>query len=205
MGKLGVTGVILAGGLGRRMGGADKGLQPFRGQPLVRWTFDRLAPQVDEVLVNANRNPERYAELGCPVIPDRLPDFPGPLAGLHAALFAATQPLVATVPCDSPFLPRDLVARLRAALEAAGADVAVARSNNRSQPVFSLCRREALPHLEAYLAAGGRRVSGWYDGLRWIAVDFDDATAFTNANTLEDLDRLDAPAADLAADSKENR
>lgn len=186
----GVTGVILAGGLGRRMGGADKGLQPLAGRPLVAWTLERLAPQVDEILVNANRNPDRYAAFGHPVIADRLPDFPGPLAGLHAALRHTGRPLVATVPCDTPRLPHDLVARLRAALEAAGADVAIARAGGRLQPVFCLCRRGVLGHLEAYLAGGGRRVAGWYAGLPAVEVDFDTPDAFANANTPEDLDRL---------------
>jgi molybdopterin-guanine dinucleotide biosynthesis protein A len=123
-----ITGVILAGGEGRRLGGVDKGLQELRGRPMVQWVLERLAPQVDTVLISANRNLQRYAAFGCPVLPDRIPDFAGPLAGLHAALTQAATPLVATVPCDSPFLPADLVARLHAALMADQAELAVARA-----------------------------------------------------------------------------
>ena len=122
----GITGVILAGGLGRRMGGVDKGLQNLNGRPLVQWVLDRLTPQVDTVLISANQNLLRYGEFGCPVVPDRIPDFSGPLAGLHAALSQSTSPLLATVPCDSPFLPADLVQRLHSALETEGAELAVA-------------------------------------------------------------------------------
>ena len=115
-----ITGVILAGGLGRRMGGTDKGLQELRGRPLVAWVSERLAPQVDELLINANQNVERYAAFGDRVVPDQIPDYAGPLAGVHAALSAAAYPLVATAPCDSPFLPADLVFRLFSALTAPG-------------------------------------------------------------------------------------
>ncbi|MGE5945425.1 MAG: molybdenum cofactor guanylyltransferase MobA, partial [Betaproteobacteria bacterium] len=120
--RLSVTGVVLAGGMGRRMGGVDKGLLELRGRPLAAWVVDRLRPQVDHLLINANQNRERYAEFGCPVVADEIPDFAGPLAGLHAALSAATTPLVATAPCDSPFLPETLVSRLFSALTAAAAD-----------------------------------------------------------------------------------
>ena len=104
-----VTGLILAGGLGRRMGGRDKGLQPFRGRPMAAWAIERLAPQVDTLLVNANQNPASYAAFGYPVVPDRIAGFAGPLAGLHAGLSACETPLLVTAPCDSPFLPEDLV------------------------------------------------------------------------------------------------
>lgn len=123
-----ITGVILAGGLGRRMGSVDKGLQLLNGQPLAQHVAGRLAPQVDELLINANQNGERYAAFGHRVVPDQIPDFAGPLAGLHAALSAATHPLVATAPCDSPFLPADLIFRLFSGLTAANADIAVART-----------------------------------------------------------------------------
>lgn len=186
-----ITGVILAGGLGRRMGGVDKGLQDLRGRPLVSWAMERLAPQVDELLINANQNADRYGALGHPVIADRIPDFAGPLAGLHAALTAARHPLVATAPCDSPFLPADLVSRLLAALQAREADLAVARTADQSHPVFCLCRREVLPHLAAFLAGGGRKVQVWLATLAMVEVPFDDeADAFANINTPEQLARL---------------
>jgi molybdopterin-guanine dinucleotide biosynthesis protein A len=194
----GITGVVLAGGLGRRMGGVDKGLQELDGRPLVSWVIERLAPQVDELLLNANRNAERYAAFGHAVVADRIDGFAGPLAGLHAALSVARHPLVATAPCDSPFLPTDLVARLHAALDDSGADLAVARSLGRVQPVFCLCRRTALPALSAHLAAGGRRIERWFCSLPLVEVSFEDQpAAFANINSVEDLvggARMAAPA-----------
>lgn len=187
-----ITGVILAGGLGRRMGGIDKGLQELRGQPMVHWVVERLAPQVDELLINANQNAERYAAFGHRVVPDQIPDFAGPLAGLHAALSAASHPLVATAPCDSPFLPADLVSRLFSALTAAHADLAVARTFEQPHPVFCLCKREVLPHLTEFLANGGRKIDRWYSTLNIVEVAFDDeAAAFENINTREELSRFD--------------
>ena len=183
-----ITGVILAGGLGRRMGGVDKGLQLLQDKPMVQWALERFAPQVDEVLINANQNAEQYGTFGYPVVPDQIPDFAGPLAGLHAALSRAAHPLVATVPCDSPFLPADLVTRLQAALESDGADIAVARTFDQAHPVFCLCRREVLPHLTAFLESGGRKVDRWYATLKVIEVAFDDeAAAFSNINTRDEL------------------
>ena len=192
-----ITGVILAGGLGRRLGGIDKGLQELRGRPLAVWVVERLAPQVDELLINANQNGERYAAFGHRVVPDQIPDFAGPLAGLHAALSAAAYPLVATAPCDSPFLPADLVSRLFSALTATGADLAVARTFDQPHPVFCLCRREVLPHLTEYLAGGGRKIDRWYATLKVVEVAFDDeADAFENINTREELGRFETTGED---------
>ncbi|MBK7023415.1 MAG: molybdenum cofactor guanylyltransferase [Sulfuritalea sp.] len=183
-----ITGVILAGGEGRRLGGVDKGLQELRGRPMVQWVLERLAPQVGTVLISANRNLQRYAAFGCPVLPDRTPGFAGPLAGLHAALTQAATPLVATVPCDSPFLPADLVQRLHARLVADKAELAVARAGDRVHRAFCLARRELLPGLDAFLAAGERRVGLWHASLSVAEVDFDDELdAFTNINTPEQL------------------
>lgn len=188
MTRVNITGAILAGGQGRRMGGVDKGLQDLQGRPMVQWVLERLAPQVDSVLINANQNLPRYAEFGCPVLPDRIPDFAGPLAGLHAALAQAATPLIATVPCDSPFLPADLVRRLHAALVADKAELAVARAGGRVHRAFCLARRELLPKLDAFLAAGDRKVGLWHASLKVVEVDFDDeADAFDNINTPEDL------------------
>ena len=187
----GITGVVLAGGLGRRMGGVDKGLVEFRGRTMVEWALERLRPQVDELIINANRNVERYAAFGYPVFADEIEGFAGPLAGLHAALCRASCPLVATAPCDSPFLPADLVARLHAALVAADAELAVARTFDQPHPVFCLCRRDVLPHLEAFLAAGGRKVDLWYATLKIVEVRFDDEEeAFRNINTRDELRSL---------------
>lgn len=188
-----ISGVILAGGLGRRMGGTDKGLQELRGKPLVQWVSERLAPQVDELLINANQNGAHYAAFGYRVVPDQIPDFAGPLAGLHAALTTASHPLVATAPCDSPFLPADLVSRLYQALTAQQAEIAVARTFSQAHPVFCLCRRELLPHLSDYLARGERKFERWYSTLHAIEVPFDDvAEAFENINTRQELSRFDA-------------
>lgn len=187
-----ITGVILAGGQGRRMGGVDKGLQPLRGKPLAQWVLERLMPQVSEVLINANQNADRYGEFGHPVIADRIAGFAGPLAGLHAALATASHPLVVTAPCDSPFLPHDLVTRLLAGLRQADADLAVAVTGGRQQPVFCLCRRELHTHLEDYLQQGGRKVDHWYATLRVVEVHFDDRIeAFDNLNTPEQLRELE--------------
>lgn len=187
-----ITGVILAGGLGRRMGGVDKGLQRLQGRPMAAWVAERLAPQVDELLVNANQNAEQYAAFGYPVVADRIPDFAGPLAGLHAALSAARHPWVATAPCDSPFLPADLVARLSAALQAQQADLAVARTFDQPHPVFCLCKRDLLPQLTNYLESGQRKFDRWYSSLKAVEVSFDDeAAAFENINTRDELQRFE--------------
>ncbi|OGA00212.1 MAG: molybdenum cofactor guanylyltransferase MobA [Betaproteobacteria bacterium RIFCSPLOWO2_02_67_12] len=182
----GVTGIVLAGGQGRRMGGVDKGLQPFRGKPMAQWAIERLAPQVQELIVNANQNPADYARFGYRVVPDELRGFAGPLAGLHAGMKAARHELVVTAPCDSPFLPLDLVARLHRAL--GENELAVAKTGTQPHPVFSLVMRAVLPHLEAFLAAGGRKIDAWYATLKVAEVSFDDeAEAFRNINTLDEM------------------
>ena len=183
-----VTGLILAGGQGRRMGGVDKGLQPLRGRPMVAWVLERLAPQVTEVIVNANQNQAEYARLGCRVIGDEIGGFAGPLAGLQAGLKANVHPFLVTVPCDSPFLPLDLVARLHAALIANHADLAVAKTGDQPHPVFSLVRESLAGHLTAFLQGGGRKIDAWYASLKVAEVPFDDQPdAFSNINTPEEL------------------
>jgi molybdopterin-guanine dinucleotide biosynthesis protein A len=187
-----ITGVILAGGLGRRMGGVDKGLVLLRGRPMIAWVLERFAPQVDEVLINANQNLATYASFGPRVIPDTIGGFSGPLAGLHRGLIEARHELVCTVPCDSPFLPRDLVVRLRAALERDRAELAIARTGDQPHPVFALCRRSVLPGLEAFLAGGGRKIDAWYAKLHVVEVAFDDEMgAFSNVNTEAELRALE--------------
>lgn len=183
-----ITGVVLAGGQGRRMGGVDKGLVLLNGRPMVSWVLARFAPQVSEVLINANRNLERYALLGYRVVPDQVGGFAGPLAGLQRGLSEAQHELVATVPCDSPFLPEDLVTRLAAALRDPGIDLAVAKTGDQPHPVFCLCRRRLLAHLNAFLQAGGRKIDAWYSTLNVVEVAFDDETgAFDNINTPDEL------------------
>jgi len=183
-----VTGIVLAGGQGRRMGGVDKGLQPLRGRPMIGAVLERLAPQVAEILINANQNLEAYARFGHRVVPDAIGGFAGPLAGLHAGLAAARHGLAVTVPCDSPFLPADLVARLRGALDRN--DLAVAKTGEQPHPVFSLVRVSVLDHLSNFLASGGRKIDAWYSSLDVVEVSFDDeADAFRNFNTREELSR----------------
>ena len=183
-----VTGIVLAGGQGRRMGGVDKGLVDLAGAPMVAHVLARLAPQVGDVLINANQNLDRYRAFGQPVVEDAVGGFAGPLAGLHAGLTRASGELVVTVPCDSPFLPLDLVHRLRAALDRESAQLAVAKTFDQPHPVFALVRRDVLPNLAAFLAAGGRKIDAWYAALRVVEVAFDDeANAFRNINTADEL------------------
>ncbi len=183
-----ITGLVLAGGQGRRMGGVDKGLQPLRGRPRIEWVLERLAPQVAEVVINANANLERYGAYGHRVVSDAIGGFAGPLAGLHAGLAATSHPLLVTVPCDSPFLPLDLVARLEAALERERADLAVAKTGAQPHPVFSLVRTSLAPHLAAFLSGGGRKIDAWYSALKVVEVPFDDKPeAFSNINTRAEL------------------
>jgi molybdopterin-guanine dinucleotide biosynthesis protein A len=187
----GVTGVVLAGGQGRRMGSIDKGLVLLQGRPMVQHVLERLRPQVDEILINANQHRADYEAFGHAVFADEIGGFAGPLAGLQVGLAQAKHPLVATVPCDSPFLPADLVARLAAALAAREADLAVARTFEQPHPVFALVRRTVLPHLTRFLEEGGRKIDAWYATLSTVEVPFDDeADAFRNINTPDELQRI---------------
>jgi molybdenum cofactor guanylyltransferase len=187
-----ITGVILAGGRGQRMGGIDKGLRALRGKPMVAWVLERFAPQVDEVLVNANQNIDVYARFGRRVVPDEIGGYAGPLAGLQRGLSEARHALVATAPCDTPFLPLDLVTRLHAALRTHDAQLAVARTGDQPHPVFCVCRRDVLPHLKAFLRSGGRKIDAWYATLKVVEVSFDDQPdAFSNINTAEELARFE--------------
>jgi molybdenum cofactor guanylyltransferase len=184
----GCSGIILAGGLGRRMGGVDKGLQPLHGKAMVEHVLERLGPQVSEIVINANQNHERYGAFGYRVVSDAIGGFAGPLAGLHAGLQAITQPFAVTVPCDSPFLPHDLVTRLRNHL--GSNDLAVAKTGEQAHPVFALVRQSVAASLETFLASGGRKIDAWYAALKVVEVGFDDeADAFRNINTLEELNR----------------
>ena len=183
-----ITGVVLAGGKGRRMGGVDKGLQLFRGRTLIDLVLERIGPQVTEILINANQNRERYEAYGCNVVGDLISGYAGPLAGLHSALSAASHDLVLTVPCDSPFLPTDLAERLETARRSESADIAVARTGRQVHPVFCLVQRKLLPHLSNFLDDGGRKIDAWYADLNVVEVEFDDQPeAFTNFNTLEEM------------------
>lgn len=169
------------------MGGADKGLLPYRGKPLVAHVLARFSPQVDSLLISANRNLDVYAAFGYPVLCDTQSDYPGPLAGLAAGLAAATTPWLAICPCDCPALPEDLVARLMTAALAASAPLAVAVVDGRMQPTFQLCRRELLAALTAYLAAGERKVGTWCHMQGAAEAHFGASTAFANLNTPDEL------------------
>ncbi|HHC71786.1 MAG TPA: molybdenum cofactor guanylyltransferase [Thiotrichales bacterium] len=187
-----ITGLILAGGRGRRMGGADKGLLPFRGRPLVEHLIDRLVPQVGELLINANRNRDRYGRYGLRLVSDPLTGYQGPLAGMLAGLEAAESRWLAVVPCDAPFLPEELVGRLAEAAAREGTSIAVAHDGERLQPVHALLTVELAGELRRFLAAGERKIDRWYGRQRLTLVDFSDAPeAFGNLNRPEDRQRLE--------------
>lgn len=180
-----VTGLILAGGEGRRVGGADKGLLDYRGKPLVAHVIERLAPQVDTLLISANRNLDDYLDFGYPVVTDASTERLGPLAGIAAGLRACETPWLVVCPCDCPHLPLDLVTRLLAGV--GSAPLAIAVTPEGTQPTFMLCRRELQPALDAWLAADERKVMGWCRDRQAIEVAFADTAAFCNMNTRGEL------------------
>lgn len=196
-----ITGLVLAGGRGSRMGGVDKGLQNYLGMPLALNALLRLSPQVGQVMLNANRNLGAYEAMGAPVWPDPLPDYPGPLAGFLAGLERCETPYLATVPCDSPHFPPDLVQRLALALVEADAEIAVAVTREEGedgqvqvQSVF--CLMQAGPAAESlvrFIHDGQRKIERWIRQHRHVEVLFEDASAFINANTLEELQQAQAP------------
>jgi molybdopterin-guanine dinucleotide biosynthesis protein A len=195
-----ITGLILAGGRGSRMGGVDKGLQNFNGVPLALHTLLRLQVQVGEVMVNANRNLAAYESFGVPVWPDAIPDYAGPLAGFLTGLEHCETGWLATVPCDTPMFPIDLVARLAKAAQEQDAEIAMASAPEqdgkmRTQPVFCLLRRELLESLVRFTHAGGRKIDAWTATHRTAIVPFDapgdEPRAFFNANTLAELRQLE--------------
>jgi len=169
------------------MGGADKGLTLLNGRPLVARVLERISAQADEILISANRNLERYRQFGYQVLPDATPDFQGPLAGLCSAMAEAAHPLLLCVPCDTPFLPDNLVESLLGALEESGADIAIPVVDGQVHRAICLCRRTLLPGLENFLDRGGRRVGEWQAQLNRVEVAFSDAQAFLNLNTREEL------------------
>ncbi len=188
-----ITGLILAGGRGSRMGGIDKGLQAHAGIPLAMHALLRLSPQVGAVMINANRNLGAYESMGVPVWPDALADYPGPLAGFLAGLEHCETPYLVTVPCDSPLFPDDLVARLIAAVDD-DIDLAMAATREdgelRLQPVFCLMRTSVMEGLIQFTSSGQRKIDAWTATLRTVVVEFDDAAAFVNANTTAELQGL---------------
>ncbi len=199
-----ITGLILAGGRGSRMGGIDKGLQNFRGMPLALQTLMRLQLQslpLQEILINANRNLAAYESLGVPVWPDSIDGYAGPLAGFLTGLERCETPLLLTVPCDSPLFPLDLVERLYKAMDEQDADMAMAAAPEtdgavRPQPVFCLLKTELLESLVKFTQSGGRKIDTWTGQHRCVIVPFDQsgdsAHAFANANTLAELQELES-------------
>jgi molybdenum cofactor guanylyltransferase len=197
-----LTGLVLAGGQGSRMGGLDKGLQRLHGEPLAAHVLKRLAPQTGPLIISANRHPDVYAALGAPfgatVVADTLPGFPGPLAGLLAGLRAASTAFVLSAPCDSPGLPDDLAARLAEALAAHDADIATVTTINSDgitsiHPVFALLRVSLADDLSAFLDAGERKVRAWYARHKTVEVAFSNERAFYNINSLQELAGLERP------------
>jgi molybdopterin-guanine dinucleotide biosynthesis protein A len=187
-----ITGIILAGGLARRMGGVDKGLIPFLNKPMIAHVVNQLKPQVSHILINANRETEAYEALGFSVIQDQIVNFAGPLAGLHAGMKHAKTEFVLSVPCDSPLVPNNLAMHLMHSLEQNHADIAIAKTGLQTHPVFCLCRSNLVLDLEEFLAGGGRKVEDWQKKHSLTMVSFDNQSmAFSNINTLDDLTALE--------------
>lgn len=190
-----ITGLILAGGRGSRMGHVDKGLQNFRGGPMVLHVIMRLSPQVGTMIINANQNLSPYESFGLAVWPDQLTGFEGPLAGVQTGLSHCETDYLVTAPCDSPFLPEDLVARLGTSLQEKEAEIAVAFTGEgetlQRHPVFMLMHASVLPHLTQYLQDGNRKIEHWYRSLRFVEVHFPDEDAFRNINTVDELRRFE--------------
>lgn len=194
-----ISAIILAGGRATRMGGMDKGLILLQQKPLIQHVIERLIPQADEIIINANRELPQYQALGYAVLQDKaaeveeLENFAGPLAGMSLGLKHAKHDYLLTVPCDSPLLPPDLAQRLMASLIEYNADIAVVKSDGNTHPVFCLCRKSVNPSLNHYLQQGGRKVSAWQKSQKYIEVDFsDNVDAFINLNTFEDLSDLES-------------
>jgi len=187
--KISVTGVILAGGRATRMGGVDKGLVPLLGRPMIEWGLNRLSPQVSKILINANRNDERYTAFGCPIVADTAANFQGPLAGIAAALAQVDTPWLVSVPCDSPLIPFELVGRLHDRVLHEGASVGAAHDGERLQPAFTLVHRDLLTDLVFYLEGGERKIDRWLKRHEFRSVDFSDCSEmFLNVNTPADLE-----------------
>ena len=192
-----ITGLILAGGRAQRMGGVDKGLISFHQKPLIERAINRLKNQVGPILINANRNITKYASYGYPVLMDETPDFSGPLAGFSVGLKNCKTPYLLTTPCDSPLLPMDLATRLAQEMEKSDLQLVYASSKETdgkiwSQPVFCLMHANLQESLDAFLKKGDLKIDRWFTELRSATVIFDDAQAFANVNTPEELQSLES-------------
>ena len=191
-----ITGLILAGGRAQRMGGIDKGLIPFHGKPMIESTITRLKPQVSTILINANRSITKYAHYGYPVLMDQTPDFSGPLAGFSIGLKHCKTPYLLTSPCDSPLLPMDLAEKMAVELEDNNLELVFASSKEAdgkiwSQPVFCLMKNSLQDSLDTFLSKGDLKIDRWFKELRSGTVIFENAQAFANVNTPEELTALE--------------
>ena len=185
--------IILAGGRATRMGGIDKGLILLQNKPFIAHVISRLQPQVDEIIINANRKIAQYKVFGLPVLKDENDEFIGPLAGFSLGLQHAKHDLVLTVPCDSPFLPLNLAEKLLNSMLETRMDITCASSDGNAHPVFCLMKKSVLPSLQYYIESGERKVSAWQKSQKYIEVDFSDCSeAFTNLNTFDDLADLES-------------
>ena len=188
-----ITGLILAGGQGRRMGHVDKGLQPFRGMPMASHVLMRLGMQADEVIVNTNQNLAAYESFGLPIVLDIHGDHAGPLAGIHAGLSYATTDYLITAPCDVPLIPMDLVERMCQTMVAESADMVVAKTGDQVHPVFCLMPTSVTEHLDRFLKGNGRKIDAWYASFKVAEAVFDDCPdRFINVNTIAELKALEA-------------
>lgn len=190
--KRDITGVILAGGQARRMHSEDKGLIQLNNKPMIQHVIDKISPQVNSLLINANRNQMEYERFGHPVIADELGGFSGPLAGFSCALNHIDTPFMITMPCDSPFIPEDLVKRMVISMLDNDSDIAVVETNNRLQPVFCLLKKSLSKSLKEYLEEGERKIDKWFERHNMSIADFSNQSeAFDNINTPEDLNKAE--------------
>ena len=186
-----VTALVLAGGRGQRMGGTDKGLIELSGKPMIEHILERLEPQCDHIIINANRNVDRYAVYGHPVLRDSLGDYQGPLAGFSTGLKHAKTPFIVTLPCDAPDLPADLVERMLTVMNERQADITVAHDGERMQPVYALIKTALHENLDQFLASGDRKIDRWYALNNTVTVDFSDVRdIFRNINTPEQINAM---------------
>ncbi len=187
--KSDITGAILAGGEARRMGGQDKGLIMLNGKPMIEYVIDNLKNQVGKLLINANRNHDKYSEYGFEIVSDELSGYCGPLAGMVSSLNKIETPYMVTVPCDSPFIADDLVKRLITTLESGNADICVAHNGERIQPVFCMLKKELISSMNDFLSKGERKIDKWFNQHSLAIADFSDTpNTFDNFNTPEDLE-----------------
>ncbi len=183
-----ITGIILAGGRARRMGGQDKGLIQLARKPMIEYVINAIDPQVDAIIINANRNQADYEKYGFPVVADQIEGYCGPLAGMASGLQAAKTPFVVTVPCDSPLIPDDLVQKLYSTLQDEDAEICTPLSNGRLQPVFTLMKSELLPSMLDFLNNGERKIDKWFEKHRLAIADFSEQPeTFININSAEEL------------------